>query len=317
MATISCGLRGSPDKAPDYVYTESDWSPESGCGGYEKSKLYAEKAAWDFVQKLEEDKKFELVVANPGYIQGPLLSTASGEATQILCSGLLNKKFAALPDISFPIVDVRDVVAAQIAAMEKPEAAGNRYILASGSLHIREVSRMFAEEFGPQGYKLPTMSLPKFVLWVGKFFDETMKLMYYQLGKTLRFNNEKMVRELGVTPRPLKDTMIETGYSLIELGLVEKARGYLGPPSSRPSEPAAPATDPADTPADTTGDQSNATTDPADTATDPADATTDPADTATDLADTATDPADTATDPADTATDPADATTDPADTATD
>jgi nucleoside-diphosphate-sugar epimerase len=29
-------------------YNESDWSELQGCGAYEKSKLLAEKAAWDF-----------------------------------------------------------------------------------------------------------------------------------------------------------------------------------------------------------------------------------------------------------------------------
>ena len=42
----------------DHVYTESDWSDESTCPPYERSKLKAEQAAWEFVKQLEE---FELV----------------------------------------------------------------------------------------------------------------------------------------------------------------------------------------------------------------------------------------------------------------
>lgn len=129
VAAVSCGMVGHPDNPPDYVYTEKDWSPEVACGAYEKSKLKAEQAAWDFVKKLDESKRFELTVVNPAYVQGPLLSASSGEGSKEVCEQILNNKTPAVPDVNFAVVDVRDVAAAHVAAMEKSEAAGNRYIL--------------------------------------------------------------------------------------------------------------------------------------------------------------------------------------------
>ena len=41
-------------------YTEEDWSSEDKSLPYEKSKLLAERKAWEFVEKLDEGKKFEL-----------------------------------------------------------------------------------------------------------------------------------------------------------------------------------------------------------------------------------------------------------------
>lgn len=236
IAAISCGMSGSPDKPRDHVYSESDWSDEAGCELYERSKLLAERAAWDFVKTLEEDKQFELVVLNPGYVQGPLRSASSGEGSKVLCVGLLGK-FPVLVDMNFPIVDVRDVVAAHIAAFEKSEAAGNRYALVNKTLSMKEVAQFITEEFKPQGYSVPSMSVPKFVAWVGKLFDPALKSTYPVIGKVVHFNNEKMVRELGVTPRPLRDTIVDTCYSLIELGVVRKTQRYLGPPSTRPPPP--------------------------------------------------------------------------------
>lgn len=236
IAAISCGMSGSPNKPRDHVYSESDWSDEAGCELYEKSKLLAERAAWDYVKTLEEDKQFELVVLNPGYVQGPLISAASGEGSKALCVGLLGKN-PGLLDMYFPIVDVRDVVAGHIAAFEKPEAAGNRYALVTKTLSMKELAQIVAEEFKPQGYSVPSMSLPKFVAWVGKFFDPGVKNTYPFIGKVARYNNEKMVRELGITPRPMKDTIVDTCYSLIELGVVRKTPRYLGPPSTRPPPP--------------------------------------------------------------------------------
>ena len=233
-AAISNGLGGNPNLPPDYIYSETDWSDEATCLPYPKSKTKAERAAWNFVKKLEEDKSFELVVVNPVYVQGPFLSLTAGEASKYFLLALLTRAMLAIPDIYLPIIDVRDVVAANIAAMEKPEAVGSRYILASETVSLRDIAQYVSEEFKPQGYNVPTMSLPKILVWAGQLFNATAKQFYPLVGKFLRFNNEKMVGELGITPRPVKESIIETCYSLIDLGGVEKTQSYLGHPSTRP-----------------------------------------------------------------------------------
>ena len=52
------------DKPVDGIFNESHWSnpdrPE-GIQPYAKSKVLAERTAWDFVAALPEDQKFELV----------------------------------------------------------------------------------------------------------------------------------------------------------------------------------------------------------------------------------------------------------------
>ena len=237
IAAVSCGLTGNPEKPADYVYTEKDWSPEAFCGAYEKSKLKAEQAAWDFVKELDESKRFELAVVNPAYVQGPLLSASSGEGSKELCDRLLNNKMPALPDTSFNVVDVRDVAAAHIAAMEKSEAAGNRYILANKLLHIRELAQIIGNEFRPQGYKVPSKNMPKPLVWVGKLFVPSLRGIYASLGKRIQYSNERMVNDLGIQPRPAEESIFDLCYSLVELGLAKKTPGYLGHPSTRPTPP--------------------------------------------------------------------------------
>lgn len=237
IAAISCGIGGNPENPPDHVYTEKDWSPESACAPYEKSKLKAEEAAWEFVKKLEESKRFELSVVNPAYVQGPLLGANSGEGSKEFAQRLLNGKLPAIPDVASPIVDVRDVAAAHIAAMEKNEAAGNRYILTNRTVAFKEMAQIIDTEFRPQGYKISTKNLPKVVMWVGKFFDSGIKQLYANLGKNVKMSNERMINELGVQPRPIEESVLDTCYSLIELGLARKTPGYLGHPSTRPPPP--------------------------------------------------------------------------------
>jgi nucleoside-diphosphate-sugar epimerase len=54
----------------------NDWSPEK-IDPYPKSKLLAEKAAWDFIRNLPQHDKFPIVTINPGFILGPNLNEAS------------------------------------------------------------------------------------------------------------------------------------------------------------------------------------------------------------------------------------------------
>ena len=64
------------DKPADRTFDESHWSnpdrPEP-MSNYPKSKTLAEKAAWDFVAALPEDKKFEVVTICPSFVMGPPL----------------------------------------------------------------------------------------------------------------------------------------------------------------------------------------------------------------------------------------------------
>ncbi len=232
VAAISSGMGGNPGRPDDYEYTEEDWSDEESCPPFEKSKLKAERAAWDFVNKLE-NKKFEFVVVNPSFIQGPLLSAASGAISIALAKLLLERLMPAVPNVCVGIVDVRDVVAGEMAAMFSSDAAGKRFILNGGTTNFRDFAVTVQEEFQTQGYNVPTSAIPKFILWGLKFFVPAIKAAYPGINKSTSWSNERMKSELGVTPRPIKQAIIDTCYSIIELGLVAKAPGYLGPPELR------------------------------------------------------------------------------------
>ena len=131
------------------------------------------------------------------------------------------------------MIDVRDVAAAHIAAMEKSNTSGKRYLLSNRIVHLKEYSQIIGNEFRPQGYKITSKDLPKAVVWVGKFFSAAMKELYNSLGKNIHYSNERMVSELGIQPRPMEESIIDTCYSLIDHGIAKKTPGYLGHPSNR------------------------------------------------------------------------------------
>lgn len=223
------GIRGHGDEP----YTEDDWSPEGEGSAYYKSKTLAERAAWDLLKELPEEKRFELAVINPTYVQGPLLSKASGEASASLVQTILGGQLPGVPELNFSLVDVRDVAAAHIAAMETPEAAGHRHILVAGNLWMREIALILQQEFQSQGYRIKTGRLPKFLMWIAGIFDATARSSVKNIGKVVTYRTDRMRSVLGINPIPMEQTLIEMAHSLIQYGLVQRKPGYSGAPSER------------------------------------------------------------------------------------
>ena len=217
----------------DTPYTEEDWTDESLVPAYEKSKVLAERAAWDFVEKLDEDKKFELAVINPSAILGPPLTRATADAASVdAFKKVLTKEIPILIHVSLAIIDVRDLAAIHIAAMETPEAAGQRYVANGHNLWWKEMADIMAEEFGPQGYKPTSYVMPKFGVAIMKVFNSFLRRIYPMIGTEIKFNNTKMISQLGIQPRDPKTSVIDMCYGLIEIGAVEKKERYRGPPNA-------------------------------------------------------------------------------------
>ena len=121
------------------TFTEDDFSDVSVMDGYAKSKLLAEKAAWDFWKALPETDRFDLVVIIPGLIQGPAIfpnDDYSAANIKRIMMGLM----PALPDVRFPVVDVRDVVFAHVQGAKVPDAKNQRFILINDTYKIAEMS---------------------------------------------------------------------------------------------------------------------------------------------------------------------------------
>lgn len=85
FAAIVNGPKGS---WPGHVYSEDDWNPmtiedaqETPMMGYRASKTFAEKAAWEFVEK--EKPNFTISTINPPMVFGPIVSTSRGFAKSL------------------------------------------------------------------------------------------------------------------------------------------------------------------------------------------------------------------------------------------
>lgn len=104
------------------IYNEGDWSHVDACEAYDKSKLLAEKAAWDFLAELPEEEKFELVIINPVLIMGPAIIRSKEFSSGQIIQKIMNKEIPGCPKVNLPITDVRDVALAHLRAVTVAEA---------------------------------------------------------------------------------------------------------------------------------------------------------------------------------------------------
>jgi len=201
------------------TYDESDWTDlnlSNDLTPYFKSKTIAEKAAWDFMAK--DTSGLELTVVCPGLILGPLLEQDFNASANVVIK-MLDGSLPAVPKIGYDIVDVRSVASLLILAMEKTEAAGERYIGAAGYMTFSEIAAVLKNTY-PK-IKIPTRKLPNFMVRIFSLFDPTLNPILLDLGTKRLLNHSKAVNQLGWNPILPETAVITSALSILKLGIVK------------------------------------------------------------------------------------------------
>ncbi len=220
---VTSSFAAISDQPSDQIYTEADWNTKSSLtrNPYYYSKTLAERAAWDFMA--HEKPQFDLVVINPFLAIGPSHTRAFNTSTQILVD-IMTGRYPVVMDLNWGIVDVRDVAAAHIAALENPGAKG-RYLCASENLSMRQVIALMRR----LGY--PSGKIPKFNM-SGRLGSALLKLASYSqpagsgaylrthLGRTPLYDNSKAKRDLGITFRSGEISVTDTLANLAKWGRI-------------------------------------------------------------------------------------------------
>ena len=212
------GYGHGPTTAP---YTEETWTDLGGRGvsAYVKSKTIAERAAWEFVA--EQGGALELAVVNPVGVLGPVLGADYSTSIQIV-QRLMDGSMPGMPQVSFGLVDVRDVADLHVRAMLDPGAKGERFLAMSGdSMTLQEMADVLRSRMGPAGAKVPKRVLPNWVVRVASWVDPPIRQIVPELGTYKNGTSGKAQRVLGWTPRPREDAIVATAQSLLDLGLVK------------------------------------------------------------------------------------------------
>jgi len=208
--------------APGGVFTEAVWNTSSSLqhGAYSYSKTLAEREAWEIHGRQE---RWDLVAVNPSLVLGPGLNPhGTSESFTIMKQFGDGTLKSGVPRLGFGVVDVRDLAVAHHKAGFTPEARG-RYIVSGYNSDLADFARILRKSFGDR-YPIPTRTLPKWLIWlVGPLVNKTLTraVVSRNIGLPWKGDNSKGVRELGLTYRPLEETLVEFFQQMVDSGVFE------------------------------------------------------------------------------------------------
>lgn len=221
---LTSSMAAISDEPTDQVFTEADWNERSSLtrNPYYLSKVSAERAAWRFVET--ESAGFDLIAINPYMTHGPSLGPSLNSTNEVF-RDVMTGAYPGVLDLNWGLVDVRDVALAHILAMENPDASG-RYICAGETRTMREVIQIMKES-DYSAYPLPSRNLTSgCATGVVKLLSYTQpsgvgSYMRTHLGKTMKYDNGKIRRELGIEFTPANESLPAMVEDLIRWGHLE------------------------------------------------------------------------------------------------
>lgn len=174
-------------------------------GFYKRSKYRAEQA----VLRLVADEGVPAVIVNPAGPVGPrdIKPTPTGR----MIADAANGKLPAYIDTGINVVHVDDVAEGHALALERGRV-GERYILGSENLHLRDILAMVAEVAGRAP---PRIALDRRLLWPLALGAEMVARLtgiepivtrdhLRMARKKMFFSSAKARAELGYAPRPAR-----------------------------------------------------------------------------------------------------------------
>lgn len=177
-------------------------------GPYCRSKFLAERHAFALA-----DKGYPVYVVNPTLPVGPGDERLS-PPSRLIVDFCLGKRREYL-DATLNFMDVRDMALAMRLALEKGKP-GRRYILGAHNTEILGVFRLLS---GITGVPMPRWKVPYGLALAVACFSEVLAdtLTHNEpqasitgvllTRRTMHFDSTKTFQELGLTPRPLEETL--------------------------------------------------------------------------------------------------------------
>jgi len=188
-----------------------NFDPKSVVGKYAKSKALVSALVMDAIK----NQGLNAVLVHPSGITGPN-DYSDTHLTQMVIDYMENRIPAAVNG-GYDFVDVRDVASGILKAAEKGKA-GDCFLLSNKFYSVQEMLSMLHQITG--GKKIQT-KLPMWLAYVSiPFLSAYFKLrgkrpLYtayslYTLKSNSNFSHEKASRELGFSPRDLRDSLVDT-----------------------------------------------------------------------------------------------------------
>ncbi|MCX8529263.1 MAG: aldehyde reductase [Rhodoluna sp.] len=214
LTSSVAAIYGNDLPAGKTEFDETMWSDPNHIVGrvaYTKSKTLAEKAAWDYIAS--DAPELELTTINPVLVAGEPLDKHFGASVSVV-ERIMNGKDPMLPDLSFSIVDVKDVAAMHVKAISTNASKGKRFIASAGSRTFVQIAKLLKAEFPKR--KISSIQAPSFVIRFLALFDGEVKAVLPTLGKHIGVNSSQTTKVLGIDFISPETSLVETANYLVK-----------------------------------------------------------------------------------------------------
>jgi len=222
VMTSNFGAVGYSHKDTTTLITEQDYTDpnEKGLSAYNKSKVMAEMAAWQFIRT--QGNGLEFCTVNPMGIFGPSLGPDLSSGFELL-RNIMNGEMKAIPNMVLGIVDVRDVADLHIRAMTSAQANGERFLaLAGGTMSLLQIAQFIKDKMPAVGVKISTKPLADWKVKIAALLgNQKAKAVAPLLGINRNASNQKAKTVLGWAPRSNETAVLAAAESLIKYGAIQ------------------------------------------------------------------------------------------------
>lgn len=194
--------------------TPTDFTPadDPRANLYTKSKIAAEEVIRNFAA--EHPSGPEVITIHPGVIIGPPLNPEEDSESIALFRGIWSGAQPAIPDLAFPMADVRDVANVHLSAMTADNLSGSRYLVSftTEPQKFPDIARVLRNN---GNRKAPRLTIPKFVLRIlARFNGEIRSLVSSTDGLSMKLDISATKRDLNWYPMPFEQSVLDTAQAL-------------------------------------------------------------------------------------------------------
>ncbi|HEY0034326.1 MAG TPA: NAD-dependent epimerase/dehydratase family protein [Devosia sp.] len=215
IATVGYGHGHTTGKR---TYTEADFTKLEGMKftwAYCVGKTKAERAAWAYARS----EGLDLTTIHPGAILGPALDEDASISLRMV-SGLLDGSTPAMPSNGFSVIDVRDVAAMHVAALQQPASAGHRYLATSDYVPFAQIAEVLRAAYPNR--QITQKQVPDWIIKLLARFGGPTRQIINDIGNEKHYDRTKGEGLLGRSFISGEEAILATAESVLRLGLVKE-----------------------------------------------------------------------------------------------
>lgn len=202
-------------------FDHTDWTDiDAGVAPYIESKTDAERAARDWVSENAPDMVFCSI--NPVAVFGPVENDDLSTSIEMV-KQMADGSIPAIPNMGISVCDVRDVAKAHALALEAPAETvrGERFPTATRFMWMREMGDVLRERAPDLSKKVPTRTMPDFVVKLLAPFVPAMKQVRNELNNVRDVSGRHTEEVLGFRFIEPEQSLEDTLRSLVDHNIVK------------------------------------------------------------------------------------------------